>query len=61
MTTQTEAPERTQHPERTVARAVLETLRGYGIDTVFGIPGTHSLEFYRPLRALGIRAITTRH
>ena len=48
-------------PERTVATAVLETLRGYGIDTVFGIPGTHSLEFYRPLRSLGIRAITTRH
>ncbi|MEX5309307.1 thiamine pyrophosphate-binding protein [Kocuria sp. CPCC 205297] len=49
------------HPERTTARAVLETLRGYGIDTVFGIPGTHSLEFYRPLRELGIRPITTRH
>ncbi|MFI7483443.1 thiamine pyrophosphate-binding protein [Kocuria sp. M1R5S2] len=46
---------------RTTARAVLETLRGYGVDTVFGIPGTHSLEFYRPLRELGIRAITTRH
>ncbi|MEX3600220.1 thiamine pyrophosphate-binding protein [Kocuria carniphila] len=51
----------TSYPQRTVARAVLETLRGYGIDTVFGIPGTHSLEFYRPLRELGIRAITTRH
>ena len=46
---------------RTTARAVLETLRGYGVDTVFGIPGTHSLEFYRPLRELGIRAVTTRH
>ena len=51
----------TSYPDRTVARAVLETLRGYGIDTVFGIPGTHSLEFYRPLRGLGIRAVTTRH
>ena len=49
------------YPERTTARAVLETLHGYGIDTVFGIPGTHSLEFYRPLRELGIRPITTRH
>ncbi|KAA9393931.1 thiamine pyrophosphate-binding protein [Kocuria coralli] len=46
---------------RTTARAVLETLKGYGIDTVFGIPGTHSLEFYRPLRELGIRAVTPRH
>lgn len=46
---------------RTTGRAVLEALRGYGIDTVFGIPGTHSLEFYRPMRDLGIRAITPRH
>lgn len=57
----TEPGAATSYPERTVARAVLETLSGYGIDTVFGIPGTHSLEFYRPLRELGIRAITTRH
>ncbi len=35
--------------------AVLQTLRGYGIDTVFGIPGTHNLEFYRHLPRLGIR------
>lgn len=47
--------------DRTTGRAVLETIRGYGIDTVFGIPGTHSLEFYRPMRELGIRAITPRH
>ena len=40
---------------RTTARAVLETLRGNGVDTDFGIPGTHSLEFYRPLRELGNR------
>ncbi|QIM18059.1 thiamine pyrophosphate-binding protein [Leucobacter coleopterorum] len=39
----------------------METLRGYGIDTVFGIPGTHNLEFYRPLTSLGIRPVTTRH
>ena len=40
---------------------VLETLNNYGVDTVFGIPGTHNLEFYRPLRYLGIRAVTSRH
>jgi acetolactate synthase-1/2/3 large subunit len=28
---------------------------------VFGIPGTHNLEFYRPLPALGMRPVTTRH
>jgi acetolactate synthase-1/2/3 large subunit len=47
--------------ESTTGSVVMETLRGYGIDTVFGIPGTHNLEFYRPLTALGVRAVTTRH
>jgi 5-guanidino-2-oxopentanoate decarboxylase len=41
--------------------SVLSTLKNYGVETVFGIPGTHNLEFYRHLPALGIRAITTRH
>lgn len=41
--------------------AIIRVLRGYGIDTVFGIPGTHNLEFYRPLQELGIRAVTARH
>lgn len=45
----------------TAGRAVLETIRGYGVDTVFGIPGTHSLELYRPLAELGLRAVTNRH
>lgn len=47
--------------KRTTGWIVIETLRNYGIDTVFGIPGTHNLELYRPLRALGIRAVTSRH
>lgn len=47
--------------KRTTGWVVMEVLRGYGIDTVFGIPGTHNLEFYRPLPALGIRPVTTRH
>lgn len=41
--------------------AILATLRNYGIDTVFGIPGTHNLEFYRHLEGLGIHPVTTRH
>lgn len=45
----------------TAGRAVLQTLRAYGITTIFGIPGTHNLELYRPLPELGIRAVTTRH
>lgn len=46
---------------RTTGWVVIETLRNYGVDTVFGIPGTHNLEFYRPLTALGVRPVTTRH
>ena len=45
----------------TAGRAVLETIRGYGVMAVFGIPGTHNLELYRPLADLGIRAVTNRH
>ncbi|WP_426324945.1 thiamine pyrophosphate-binding protein [Microbacterium sp. E-13] len=45
----------------TTGRAVLETVRNYGVTAVFGIPGTHNLELYRPLEALGLRAVTNRH
>jgi 5-guanidino-2-oxopentanoate decarboxylase len=45
----------------TTGRAVLETIRAYGVTAVFGIPGTHNLELYRPLRDLGFHVVTTRH
>lgn len=45
----------------TTGRAVLETVRNYGVTAVFGIPGTHNLELYRPLEDLGMRAVTNRH
>lgn len=48
------------HPENT-GLAIMRVVRGYGVDTVFGIPGTHNLEFYRHLPRLGIRAVTSRH
>ena len=38
--------------------AVVETLAANGVDTIFGIPGTHNLEIYRHLTTAGIRAIT---
>ena len=50
-----------ERPLDTAGRAVLQTLRSYGITTVFGIPGTHNLELYRPLAELGMHAVTTRH
>lgn len=36
-------------------------LRAYGVDTVFGIPGVHTIELYRGLSGSGIRHITPRH
>lgn len=47
--------------ENTCGRALMRTIRNYGVDTIFGIPGTHNLEFYRVLSDLGIAAVTTRH
>ena len=41
--------------------AVVETLAAHGVDAIFGIPGTHNLEFYRHFGKAGIRAITPRH
>jgi len=41
--------------------AVVETLAAHGVDTIFGIPGTHNLELYRHFPATEMRAITPRH
>lgn len=45
----------------TGATAVVSALAELGVDTIFGIPGTHNLELYRHLREFGIRAVTPRH
>ncbi len=40
---------------------VIRTLEAQGVDTVFGIPGNHTLELYRGLADSPIRHITPRH
>lgn len=50
-----------QIPADNAGLAVMTVLRNYGIDAIFGIPGTHNLEFYRHLEPLGIRPVTSRH
>lgn len=40
---------------------MMALLKAYGVDTVFGIPGVHTLELYRGLAAAGIRHIGVRH
>jgi acetolactate synthase-1/2/3 large subunit len=40
--------------------AVVEALVAEGVEVVFGIPGTHSLELYRALTEHGLRHVTAR-
>jgi len=47
------------HPE--CSQALLTALAGYGVDTLFGIPGNHTVELYRHLPGSGIRHVTCRH
>ncbi|PSJ62994.1 5-guanidino-2-oxopentanoate decarboxylase [Pseudaminobacter soli (ex Li et al. 2025)] len=46
---------------KTVGTYLVELLAAYGVDTVFGIPGVHTVEMYRGLPGSGIRHITPRH
>ncbi len=41
--------------------AIAHLLERYGVDTVFGIPGVHTLEYYRGFAGSGIRTVLTRH
>ena len=45
----------------TVGEALVQLLESYDVDTVFGIPGVHTIELYRGLAASTIRHITPRH
>ncbi len=45
----------------TVGEALIHLLESYDVDTVFGIPGVHTIELYRGLAASNIRHITPRH
>ncbi|TJY66175.1 hypothetical protein E4J89_17505 [Arthrobacter sp. CAU 1506] len=45
----------------TVAEAVLRRLKAFGVDTVFGIPGTHNLELFRAADLVGMQVITAHH
>lgn len=45
----------------TGGKALVDALVAHGVDTVFGIPGTHNLEIYRHLAERGVRHVGTRH
>lgn len=45
----------------TCGEVLIRLLEAYGIDTAFGIPGTHTIELYRGLPSSSIRHVTPRH
>ena len=45
----------------TCGEYLIGLLQAYQIDTVFGIPGMHTLPLYRGLASSGLRTITARH
>ena len=45
----------------TVGESLVGLLEAHGVDTVFGIPGMHTVELYRGLAASRIRHVTPRH
>lgn len=46
---------------KTVGEHLVELLEQHGVDTVFGIPGVHTIELYRGLGSSKIRHVTPRH
>ncbi len=45
----------------TCGELLVRLLEDFGVDTVFGIPGVHTVELYRGLPATRIRHVTPRH
>ncbi len=45
----------------TCAQSLVRLLEGYGVDTVFGIPGVHTVELYRGLHGSRLRHVSPRH
>ena len=46
---------------RTGGELLIAALAQHGVDTVFGIPGTHNLPIFAAMPGNGIRNVTTRH
>ena len=47
--------------ELSIGEALVGLLEGYGVDTIFGIPGVHNIEMYRALPRSRIKHILPRH
>src|SRR5260221_2753796 len=58
------SPQLTAHlmtANQTCGQAAIALLEAHGVDTVFGIPGVHTLEFYRGLAGSRLRHVAVRH
>ncbi len=51
----------TDETQLNVGEATIRLLEQYGVDTVFGIPGVHTLDFCRGLNRSGIRHVQARN
>ncbi len=51
----------TANQQTTVADAILRLMETYGVNTIFSIPGVHTVDFYKSLPDRAIRHITPRH
>src|SRR6202789_2146390 len=45
----------------TCGEAVMKLLAAYGVNTVFGMPGTHTVELYRGIARTGMRHVQCRN
>ena len=45
----------------TCGEQLIKLIEAYGVDTAFGIPGTHTIELYRGLPQTSIRHVSPRH
>ncbi|WP_339672206.1 5-guanidino-2-oxopentanoate decarboxylase [Dasania marina] len=45
----------------TCGEVLAKLLEAYGVDTIFGIPGTHTIELYRGIPQTSMRHVTPRH
>ena len=46
---------------KSCGEALMHLLESYGVITVFGIPGEHTLELYRGIEKSNVRAVTPRN
>ena len=45
----------------TRGQALMQLVKAHGVDTVFGMPGVHTLEYYRGIADAGLRHVLFRH